>query len=86
MSPHLRALKQAALATMLGRWSEDAFWTANPVQPRPERAAAEEACQRKNGPIESLNSGFTGVETIHPRRNGAADAIAETAQAERLAG
>jgi len=85
MSPHLRALKQTALTTMLGQWSDDDFWTANPVRPRPERAVAEEVSPRKNGQIESLNSGFEGVESIHSRSNGDADDTAETAQSERLA-
>jgi hypothetical protein len=85
MSPHLRALKQTALTTMLGQWSDDSFWTVNPVGPRPERMAAQEAHPRKNGPIEPLNSGFAAVESIQSRSTGDADEIAETVQAECLA-
>jgi len=85
MSPHLRALKQTALATMLGQWSDDAFWSANPVRPNSNRSAAQEAQPRINSQIEPLNSGFAGVESIHSRSNGDADAVAENVQAERVA-
>jgi hypothetical protein len=73
MSPHLRALRQSALATMLGQWGDDVFWSAQAP------AGGREA------EIESRHSGFADDGTIRSRRSGDADENAETTEDERLA-